>query len=62
MAQSVRYQSPDPGSCYVDTKLGFRTHTFITEELPVQMERIFPVSSKREDRYIMGESMGGLGT
>ena len=35
--------------------------TFIGEELPQVMERMFPLSSKREDRYIAGLSMGGFG-
>ena len=47
--------------CYVDTKFDFKMHTFITEELPYKMTRLFPISKKREDTYIMGESMGGYG-
>ena len=49
-------------SCYVNTKYGFRMQDFLAEELPAKMERLFPISSKREDRFIMGESMGGYGT
>ncbi|MBQ4254037.1 MAG: hypothetical protein II712_04330 [Erysipelotrichaceae bacterium] len=48
--------------CYVDTKFDFKMHTYMTEELPLQMRRIFPISDKREDTFIMGESMGGYGT
>ena len=49
-------------SCYVNTKYGFKMQDFLAEELPAKMERLFPISSKREDRFIMGESMGGYGT
>ncbi len=48
--------------CYVDTKFGFKMHTYLTEELPARMQQMFPISDKREDRFIMGESMGGYGT
>lgn len=34
---------------------------FYTEELPVMMEGLFPLSGKREDRFIAGNSMGGYG-
>ncbi len=34
---------------------------FIGKELPELMERIFPLSDRREDRYIAGLSMGGYG-
>ncbi len=49
-------------TCYVNTKYGFRMQDYLAEELPAKMERLFPISSKREDRFIMGESMGGYGT
>ncbi len=49
-------------SSWVDTEYGLKVQTFISEELPAKMERLFPISDKREDRYIMGESMGGYGT
>lgn len=34
---------------------------FYTEELPVMMEGLFPLSDRREDRFIAGNSMGGYG-
>lgn len=34
---------------------------FIGRELPELMEKIFPLSDRREDRYIAGLSMGGYG-
>ena len=48
--------------CYVDTEYGFNFQTFLSQELSYKMERLFPISNKREDRFIMGESMGGYGT
>ena len=35
--------------------------TFIGEELPEVMRRMFPLSEKREDNFIAGLSMGGYG-
>ena len=35
--------------------------TFIGEELPEITRKMFPLSDKREDTYIMGFSMGGFG-
>lgn len=49
-------------SAYVDTKWGFKMHTYLTKELPIRMGNIFPLSEKKEDRFLMGESMGGFGT
>lgn len=49
-------------SCYVDTQYRLKMQEYISEELPAKMERLFPISDQREDRFIMGESMGGYGT
>lgn len=49
-------------SSYVDTEYGLNMQQYISQELPYKMERLFPISNKREDRFIMGESMGGYGT
>ena len=35
--------------------------TFVSEELPRVMEMYFPLSSRREDRFAAGLSMGGYG-
>lgn len=51
------------------TELGFYTNmvhgpnywTFLTEELPERMRFIFPLSEKKEDNFVMGNSMGGYG-
>lgn len=48
-------------SFYVDQKYGYRYYTYITEELPEIMNRFFRISTKREDMYISGLSMGGYG-
>lgn len=46
---------------YTDMVYGKDYFKFITEELPTICERMFPLSSKREDRFIAGLSMGGYG-
>lgn len=37
-------------------------YNYLTEELPMVIESLFPISSKPEDRFIAGLSMGGFGT
>lgn len=46
---------------YANAKQGHLYEDFITKELPVVIENYFPASSRREDRYIAGLSMGGYG-
>lgn len=46
---------------YTDMKHGPKYFTFISEELPEVCERMFPISSAREDRFAAGLSMGGYG-
>ena len=36
--------------------------TFLTEELPLMVAKTFPISTKREDTFVAGLSMGGYGT
>lgn len=48
-------------SFYADMKYGLRYFTYIAEELPKICGRLFPISSKREDTFVMGLSMGGYG-
>lgn len=51
-----------PGdSFYTDMAYGYDCFTYIAEELPVIMENYFPLSAKREDRFVAGLSMGGYG-
>ena len=47
---------------YVDNAYGLDYFTYLTQELPIQVRNYFPVSGRREDTFIMGESMGGYGT
>lgn len=49
-------------SFYINSPYGMAMEKYLTEELPVRLRNIFPISDKREDTYIMGESMGGYGT
>lgn len=48
-------------SFYVNAKHGYLYYDYMTKELPVVIRNYFPVSSKREDTYIAGLSMGGYG-
>ncbi|MDD3212519.1 MAG: alpha/beta hydrolase family protein [Eubacteriales bacterium] len=48
-------------SFYTDMAHGAKYETFISDELPRIMEAYFPLSAKREDRYVAGLSMGGYG-
>lgn len=46
---------------YTDMEHGQRYWTFISEELPALARSFFPLSSKREDTFVAGLSMGGYG-
>lgn len=48
-------------SFYENTPCGAAYADYITQELPVAMEAVFPISSRREHRFIAGLSMGGSG-
>lgn len=48
-------------SFYTDMVHGGRYWTFISEELPALVQRIFPLSSERADTFVAGLSMGGYG-
>lgn len=48
-------------SWYQDNSYGMRMFTYIAEELPKLMEKMFQVSVRREDLMIAGWSMGGYG-
>ncbi len=53
---------PDCGnSFYHDMVYGGAYKTFITQEMPVQLNRIFRIPQEREKNYIAGLSMGGYG-
>ena len=48
-------------SAYTDMVYGMNCSEFLTKELPEFVERMFPVSSEKKDRFIAGFSMGGYG-
>lgn len=48
-------------SFYSDMVRGQKYFTYISEEVPYIAENIFPISNKREDHYIIGNSMGSHG-
>lgn len=48
-------------SFYQDLASGKKYKTFFTEELPVFIQNVFPVSKEREKTFIAGFSMGGYG-
>ena len=48
-------------SYYTDMAYGLNYWTFISEELPRIVESFFPVSTRREDTFAAGLSMGGYG-
>ena len=48
-------------SFYQDMEHGSRYFTYMTQELPAYVTRIFPASKRREDTGIAGFSMGGYG-
>ncbi|MBE6916264.1 MAG: esterase family protein [Ruminococcaceae bacterium] len=48
-------------SFYCDMVHGGKYYTYIAHELPKIIESMFRVSSKREDRFLAGNSMGGYG-
>jgi putative tributyrin esterase len=48
-------------SFYADEAYGMRFWEFLTDELPSVVERLFRVSTRREDTFVAGLSMGGYG-
>lgn len=48
-------------SCYADMASGARYFTFVTQELPAECRRLFGLSARREDNFVVGLSMGGYG-
>jgi putative tributyrin esterase len=48
-------------SFYNDMAHGGKYWQFISEEVPALVRDIFPVSSRREDNFVAGLSMGGYG-
>jgi S-formylglutathione hydrolase FrmB len=48
-------------SFYADETYGMRFWTFLSEELPRITENFFRISTRREDTFVAGLSMGGYG-
>jgi S-formylglutathione hydrolase FrmB len=48
-------------SFYADMHQGGRYWTFISEEIPALARATFPISTRREDTFVAGLSMGGYG-
>jgi len=48
-------------SFYTDMAVGPKYWTFISQELPVLCHRMFRLSSRRQDTFVAGLSMGGYG-
>ncbi|MDY0276494.1 MAG: alpha/beta hydrolase family protein [Acholeplasma sp.] len=48
-------------SYYTNMEYGPNYFDFYTKELPTYLESILPLSTKRENRFIIGLSMGGYG-
>lgn len=62
-AKNIAVVMPDGyNSFYENSPFGAGYADYIAEELPAAMEAIFPISGKRENRFIAGLSMGGGGT
>jgi putative tributyrin esterase len=63
-AQKLKLAVVMPGagnSFYQDMSRGEKYLTFLTEELPVLAQTVFPLSPEREDNFTGGLSMGGYG-
>jgi putative tributyrin esterase len=63
-AQKYQVAMVMPSGCnsaFTDMKYGLPYSTFLWDELPEFVQRMFPVSSAVEDTYIAGFSMGGYG-
>lgn len=52
---------PEADNSFYTDRPGSRYHTYVSEELPQRMAAYLPISTRREDTFIMGNSMGGYG-
>ena len=61
--RNVALVFPDAGghSYYTDMRYGRDYWAYISEELPALMAAMLPLSTKREDTFVAGYSMGGYG-
>lgn len=50
------------GSCfYADMRYGYPYFSYLSKELPLVMETMFPITHNPQNRYVAGFSMGGYG-
>lgn len=49
-------------SFYCDMAHGQKYFAYLSEELPAFVEAMFPLSARKEDRFVTGNSMGSHGT
>lgn len=61
-AYNVLFITPEVGrSFYADMQFGQKFFTYVQQELPELCARYFHVSTRREDSFVIGGSMGGYG-
>lgn len=48
-------------SFYCDMMYGEKFFTYLTEELPLVVQSVFPLSERSEDHFVIGNSMGSHG-
>lgn len=48
-------------SFYSDMRYGEKYFTYLSEELPLVVQSLFPLSEKSEDHFVVGNSMGSHG-
>ena len=54
--------TPSAGaSSYLDMLHGPRYYTYLSEELPLVMQHVFPLSREKKDHFLLGFSMGAMG-
>jgi len=59
---NIIFIMPEAGrSFYADMKYGLKYFSYITEELPAIIKKVFNISAQKEDTSIVGNSMGGYG-
>ncbi|MBR4954235.1 MAG: hypothetical protein IKZ30_06915 [Oscillospiraceae bacterium] len=62
MQRGIAIVMPDAAnSFYADMAYGPAYFTYLTEELPTHLRKLFPLSDKREDNFVGGLSSGGYG-
>lgn len=60
-AYDVIVVMPEVNNSFYANRPGARYYDYLTDELPARVAQFFPASTRREDTFIMGNSMGGYG-